>query len=917
MISKTANSRQHILKGFHQHFSTEAENAESSRGPLRASSEAVQPGHANPRKALADRAIKVKRRKTKRERNYAKFGRFTKFFEQEPSGAFQKVNLRSYRCSHHSSGRALAPHPTPGNPTPVIITHNRLTQQHLGIFNREVKSADIERLLNQEKEQKADESAATKRPEQSEDITATMKTVSPEFKEVEKTPPRNKKIGKGLSKAKQVQEVPAGSKEVGKGASKRNEVEESLSVNKEVEEVPSETKETEIAHVGNVDLASGLSEVDTVQSKAAVDLTAGGKASPMELQGNLCLSSSEKGTTLPTVRPAGKAKAPVKEVASKLIKLLNPSAAFAGQNLVKETQQSIIDMIMERHGGIPDVMAVTVRRKLDYNVPPPSPNEASGGTSLQAFEVASEAACSGLVPDEGGKGKRRRKRQPCSPFDLAIVGADGATGAWVDRGCIRKQRAEGFPQTIVDSYDPQSDLSSSLNCTELPDRTDRNRPLPNCHFLRPGRDFHQESSQNSSGKCCDLSAPGSSDLQTCRETFAKYLPRSPRSEFPCDLGSKLEKPARSFLQPPEPMKRFYPSGGSGKAATSCAMYDSPSPPYKTCMLNSSLARIQEAYRSSPASTLCQSYISRMASPGNTGLPVKGPFRELLECRSQGKQLQGLFDTHRPQAGPGHVKRNTSAKHKGADCLDYMWKQSAGFKGEGSREGVVPGCYCLNSPADKLQSVSVTDPSMLYSPTCTGLALQLNIQDLHTSPLWPVGLSHGQQYPSQAERGHGRESSLHSGFQQWRHGKGRLADTSSCLTASVYRPLYQKQVVLGSRVLVEKSSSGLAVCPNYFEPGALSISGGQTDSQFFPALNPNARRTVSDVCDWFSTPASRGLPLGSYYQLRADQMPVACFPPSEALELSDSPIENLFQRPHHPLLELASPEAWVFPRMKLY
>uniref|UniRef100_A0A8B9P9U4 Uncharacterized protein n=1 Tax=Apteryx owenii TaxID=8824 RepID=A0A8B9P9U4_APTOW len=81
---------------------------------------------AGPRSA-GMRPGRVKRRKTKRERDSAKF--------------VPPLPVWGCRCA----GRPLR---SPVSaPKPVVITQNRLSQ-HLGMFNREVKSIDIERLLS-------------------------------------------------------------------------------------------------------------------------------------------------------------------------------------------------------------------------------------------------------------------------------------------------------------------------------------------------------------------------------------------------------------------------------------------------------------------------------------------------------------------------------------------------------------------------------------------------------------------------------------------------------------------------------------------------------------------------------------------------------------------------------------------------
>ncbi|XP_074427651.1 proline-rich protein 19-like [Larus michahellis] len=82
---------------------------------------------------------RVKRRKTKRERDSAKFGR------KIPGGFRWGAGPPPRRLLPPWGGRpAASPLPLPKT---VVITQNRLCQ-HRGMFNREVKSVDVERLLS-------------------------------------------------------------------------------------------------------------------------------------------------------------------------------------------------------------------------------------------------------------------------------------------------------------------------------------------------------------------------------------------------------------------------------------------------------------------------------------------------------------------------------------------------------------------------------------------------------------------------------------------------------------------------------------------------------------------------------------------------------------------------------------------------
>uniref|UniRef100_A0A8C0J5Z4 Uncharacterized protein n=1 Tax=Chelonoidis abingdonii TaxID=106734 RepID=A0A8C0J5Z4_CHEAB len=114
------------------------------------------PGASNPNPSQSSRGPgRVKRRKTKRERNSAKFGRDA---AGGPGGRMLQ-RMPALGWSSHCAGHAKSS-PLPAIERvfvsmPVIITQHRLSQ-HLGMFNREVKSADIERLLGPRSEQETE-----------------------------------------------------------------------------------------------------------------------------------------------------------------------------------------------------------------------------------------------------------------------------------------------------------------------------------------------------------------------------------------------------------------------------------------------------------------------------------------------------------------------------------------------------------------------------------------------------------------------------------------------------------------------------------------------------------------------------------------------------------------------------------------
>ncbi|XP_072409525.1 uncharacterized protein [Chiloscyllium punctatum] len=103
-------------------------------------------------------AVKVKRRKTRRELNRAKFGRD---LGEKPSrrkpwaqGAGKASGCHCQRARAEPGSAAK-----PSARSSWVITQNRLTQRHLGIFNKEVKSVAAERLPLSDGQADARESA--------------------------------------------------------------------------------------------------------------------------------------------------------------------------------------------------------------------------------------------------------------------------------------------------------------------------------------------------------------------------------------------------------------------------------------------------------------------------------------------------------------------------------------------------------------------------------------------------------------------------------------------------------------------------------------------------------------------------------------------------------------------------------------
>ncbi|XP_072704332.1 proline-rich protein 19 [Ciconia boyciana] len=108
----------------------------SGRGDVRDAGDPRPRGDPHP---TGPRPGRIKRRKTKRERDSAKFGR------KVPGGGWRGAGPPPCRLPPPWGARPLAS-PLPA-PKTVVISQNRLCQ-HRGMFNREVKSVDVERLLS-------------------------------------------------------------------------------------------------------------------------------------------------------------------------------------------------------------------------------------------------------------------------------------------------------------------------------------------------------------------------------------------------------------------------------------------------------------------------------------------------------------------------------------------------------------------------------------------------------------------------------------------------------------------------------------------------------------------------------------------------------------------------------------------------
>ncbi|XP_006871430.1 PREDICTED: proline-rich protein 19 [Chrysochloris asiatica] len=87
---------------------------------------------------------RVRRRKTRRERNEALMGSRRSVTRQDPPVGSQEPDVTRRKAPFGTLQNPLAP----AAPKLVVITQGRLSREHWGLFNHEVKSLDVARLLS-------------------------------------------------------------------------------------------------------------------------------------------------------------------------------------------------------------------------------------------------------------------------------------------------------------------------------------------------------------------------------------------------------------------------------------------------------------------------------------------------------------------------------------------------------------------------------------------------------------------------------------------------------------------------------------------------------------------------------------------------------------------------------------------------
>ncbi|XP_060113835.1 proline-rich protein 19 [Heteronotia binoei] len=287
-----------------------------------------------------EKPIRVKRRRTRRERNDVKFGRngTDSVLEQRPSyKGLQKAlppfwSSQLTHCAKPASFKGIS------GTKRVIITQNRLSQ-HLGMFNKEVKSVNIERLLNPGCKQDFVEASPLRR-----DSGVDM--------QVEEESQVAKSTGSDRISVPCEQLGSSGSNLCGTN-------EDSLPV-----VVPAVSAVvTEQCSTTLVDATDPRTQ--SLVAPAVEEVNHQSDADPC--QSNATVVANEK-ENVPPASPAGSkshnAKSLARELAHDLEKRLNLEAIFPGRNLINETRQAIISTLLEQKRKLPDVSVWARCKKL-------------------------------------------------------------------------------------------------------------------------------------------------------------------------------------------------------------------------------------------------------------------------------------------------------------------------------------------------------------------------------------------------------------------------------------------------------------------------------------------------------------------------------------------------------------------------
>ncbi|KAH0631675.1 hypothetical protein JD844_006125 [Phrynosoma platyrhinos] len=345
--------------------------------------------------SLEEKPVRVKRRRTRRERNSVKFGRNATDQAPEQKGSCR--GLQKMLPPFWSSQLRLCAQSTPfrgirGAKPAVIITQNRLTQQHLGMFNREVKSADIERLLSPIAE-----------PEVVMEVTPVCRDNHMEKLEKEQ-----------VHEAAVHKSVPAEQSECtgkvldgGNNEDPLHVIPVSVMEPHRVTAVEATEAESQPLVAPSVlEFSPQATETGTFQSNAASSSSS-----------SLALNDKENVPPAPLAAgvEAAKGKSLVKELAQDLQRLLELKAKFPGRNLISETRQAVISVLQEQKRTLPDLSALASLKKLASGCHRDTLRadlKSPANRDQEEFYLESKSSkCSSRNSDQGVSLKKRRGQE--------------------------------------------------------------------------------------------------------------------------------------------------------------------------------------------------------------------------------------------------------------------------------------------------------------------------------------------------------------------------------------------------------------------------------------------------------------------------------------------------------------------------
>ncbi|XP_078507448.1 proline-rich protein 19 [Lissotriton helveticus] len=301
---------------------------------------------------------RIQRRKTKRERNHAKFRR-TSLEQRGSDEAFQRVQI-SQRCAWSASATCLK---SICRSEPAIITKNRLTQ-HLGMFNREVKSADIGRLLAGDSDLAE---LALEKSMHHQDSTVTVEEARP----VNHSP--EERVEPSQTAVQEMESLSA--RLLNENRWHPNNRTPATSPCSEYCSTHSTLSSLLGLPVKGTTTSQSISDQDnTLIQRAPLD-----QRIPLSDKENTPLGRAQCGQSKgsndtdrqnPDRVAEVTRSVPVKEVVVQLLTILNTPPAFVGRSLINERQQSIMALLVDRHGSVPDISGLTACRKLDCSSTP-------------------------------------------------------------------------------------------------------------------------------------------------------------------------------------------------------------------------------------------------------------------------------------------------------------------------------------------------------------------------------------------------------------------------------------------------------------------------------------------------------------------------------------------------------------------